>query len=581
MKGEKNTKPSFFKELGSFMKPYHKKYALSVVLSIFSVTAGIAAYGFVGKIVSMLFTGKPTLANVLAFAMAAAVCKMLNAFLLNLSTWISHKAAYHTLRDIREALSEKLLRLPMGYFEENGSGGLKTLLVDHVEGMEKTLAHVLPELTANLLAPFCCILWMFLIDWRLSLIALAWIMLGFCVTGGMMKDYSSKYEGQIKAFKRMNQAVVEYVNGIEVIKNFGQTDKCHQKYQDAVYGHACYNVNWQKETQKYASLGMAIAPFSIFPILIGGLIFHSYGTLEAGPLLMVILLSFGIFSPLMNAMNYFDQLAAMGTNASEIKAVLSYPELKRGAGVSIENTDIRYNNVSFSYKDGNKVLKNISLHIPEGSMLALVGPSGSGKSTIAKLLAGFWDADEGNIQIGGKPMEDFTQEQLNRLIAYVDQETFLFDETIQDNIRIGCPEATSADVKKAARIAGCDDFISALPQGYETRVGEAGGRLSGGERQRIAIVRAMIKNAPIMILDEATASTDPENEAMIQKALTAAAKEKTLIIVAHRLATIVNADQIAFIKDGQIEAMGTHEELLQICPTYKAMWELSEVNENV
>ncbi len=580
MNEEKNVKPSFFKELGVFMNPYQKKYALSIVLSIFSVAAGIAAYGFVGKIVFVLFAGKTALTNILAFAIAAAVCKLLNALLLNLSTWISHKAAYHTLQDIREALSEKLLRLPMGYFEENGSGRLKTILVDHVEGMEKTLAHVLPELTANLLAPFCCILWMFFIDWRLSLIALVWIIIGFSVTGGMMTDYSSKYEGQIKAFKGMNQAVVEYVNGIEVIKNFGQADKCYQKYQDAVYGHACYNVNWQKETQKYASLGMAIAPFSIFPILIGGLIFHSYGTMEAGSLFMMILLSFGIFGPLMNAMNYFDQLAAMGTNASEIKAVLNYPELKRGEGVSTENLDISYSNVSFSYKDGKKVLKNISLHIPQGSMLALVGPSGSGKSTIAKLLAGFWDADEGSIQIGAKPIEDFTQEQLNSLIAYVDQETFLFDETIQDNIRIGCPEASSEDVIKTARLACCDDFISALPQGYETKAGESGGRLSGGERQRIAIVRAMMKNAPIMILDEATASTDPENEAMIQKALNAAAKGKTLIIVAHRLATIVNAEQIAFIKDGQIKAIGNHRELLQICPEYKTMWELTEVDKN-
>lgn len=376
----------------------------------------------------------------------------------------------------------------------------------------------------------------------------------------------------------MNQAVVEYVNGIEVIKNFGQTDKCYKKYQDAVYGHARYNVNWQKETQKYASMGMAIAPFTIFPILIGGLSFHSSGTMEAGSLLMMVLLLFGIFGSLMNAMNYFDQLAAMGTNASEIKAVLNYPELKRGEGVSAKNLDIRYSNVSFSYKDGKKVLKNISFHIPQGSMLALVGPSGGGKSTIAKLLAGFWEADEGSIQIGGKRMEDFTQEQLNNLIAYVDQETFLFDKTIQDNIRIGCPEASSQDVINAARLACCDDFISALPQGYETKAGEAGGRLSGGERQRIAIVRAMIKNAPIMILDEATASTDPENEAMIQKALNAAAKGKTLMIVAHRLATVVNAEQIAFIKGGQIEALGTHQELLKICPEYKAMWELSEVN---
>lgn len=581
MKKGTNTKPSFFKEFGCFMDLYKKEYALSIVLSILSVAASIFAYAFAGKLVSILLKENPIYLNLLGFAVAIALCKLLSIVLLNLSTWISHKAAYKTLRDIRIALSEKLLHLPMGYFEENGSGRLKTMLVDHVEGMEKTLAHMLPELTANLFAPFCCIVWMFFLDWRLSLLALTWIILGFSVTCGMMKNYAQKYEGQIQTFKCMNQAIVEYVNGIEVIKNFGQADKCYKKYQDSVYQHAFYNVNWQEDTQKYASLGMAIAPFSLFPILIGGLIFYSHGTMEASSLFMMILLSFGIFMPLMNAMNYFDQLAAMGTNASEIKAVLDYPELKRGKGASPNNTDITYEHVSFSYKTGTKVLNDISFHIPQGSMLALVGPSGSGKSTIAKLLAGFWDSEEGQIQIGGKPIESFSQEQLNKLIAYVDQETFLFDESIQDNIRIGCPQASITDVKKAAKAAGCDDFIEALPHGYNTRAGESGNRLSGGERQRISIIRAMLKNAPIMVLDEATASTDPENEAMIQKALTAATCGKTLIVVAHRLSTIVNAQQIAFVKNGRIEAIGSHQTLLQTCPDYKTMWELSEVNENV
>lgn len=572
--------PSFFKELGCFMKLYRTEYIFSILLSILSVASGIFAYACAGKIASIILEGSPSFQTLLRFAIAACVCKLMNTCLLNLSTWISHKAAYKTLRDIREALSNQFLQLPMGYFEEHGSGRLKTLLVDHIEGMEKTLAHVLPELTANLLAPFCCIVWMFFIDWRLALITLGWITLGFSVTGGMMKDYASKYEGQINAFKRMNQAVVEYVNGIEVIKNFGQADKCYKKYEDAAYHHANYNVNWQKDTQKYASLGMAIAPFSIFPIVICGLLFCAHGTLTAGPFFMIILLSFGIFGPLMNAMNYFDQLAAMGTNASEIKEVLDYKVLKRGNGTSINHNDIDFDHVSFSYENGKKVLQDVSFHVKEGSLLALVGPSGSGKSTIAKLLAGFWDHDEGQIYIGGKPMEDFTQQQLNHLIAYVDQDTFLFDESIQDNIRIGSPNATLEDVKIAAKQAYCNDFIEALPQGYDTKAGEAGSRLSGGERQRIAIVRAMMKQSPILILDEATASTDPENEAMIQKALNAAAKGKTLIMIAHRLSTIVHADQIAFVKDGKIHAMGTHQQLLETCHDYRTMWELSEVSKH-
>ncbi len=578
MKEEKQNAPSFFGELGCFMKPYWTQYTLSVVLSVISVAAGIGAYAFVGRAAALLFTANPTVSALLGLAAAAAVCKLLHAILLNLSTWISHWAAYRTLRAIRNALSEKMLRLPMGYFEE-GSGRLKTMLVDHVEGMEQTLAHVLPELTANLLAPLCCMIWMFFLDWRLAAIALVWILLGFLVTGGMMKDYTTKYEGQRNAYKRMNQAMVEFVNGIEVIKNFRQVDKCYQNYQDAVYGHASYNVNWQKETQKFASLGMAIAPYSCFPVLVGGLIFYAHGTLDPGVLVLVLLLSFGIFGPLMNAMNYFDQLAAMGTNAKEIKDVLDYPELKRGAGAEANRMDIDYNRVCFSYRNGSEVLHELSFHIPEGTMLALVGPSGGGKSTIAKLLAGFWDATGGVISIGGIPLEEFTQEQLNRMIAYVDQDTFLFDNTILENLRIGHPEASEEQIRKMARRACCHSFIEALPQGYETRVGASGGRLSGGERQRIAIVRAMMKDAPILILDEATASTDPENEAMIQTALSAAAKDKTVILVAHRLSTVVQAQQIAFVNHGRIEAIGTHAQLMQACPEYKTMWELSEVTE--
>ena len=578
MKDEKEQQSaSFFKELGCFMKPYNKKYAASIVISILGVAASVAAYAFVGMIASMLFGEMPLWNTILPLALAAIGCKVLHAVFLNISTWISHKAAYLTLRDIRNAISEKMMSLPMGYFEEKGSGRLKTMMVDHIENMEKTLAHMLPEMTANLLAPLVCMIWMFFIGWRLALSVLIWIILGFSVTGGMMKGYEEKYAGQIKAFKGMNQSVVEYVNGIEVIKNFGRADECYQKYQDAVYGHAAYNVGWQKETQKYSSLGMAIAPFALFPVLIAGLIFYGNHTLEAGTFFLVIILTLGIFGPLMNAMTYFDQLASMGTNAKEIKDVLDYPELKRGSGAEAKDSEVEFENVTFSYTDEvEPALKDISFRISDGTMFALVGPSGSGKSTIAKLIAGFWDAAAGKIMIGGNPISAYTQEELNKMIAFVDQETFLFDDTIMNNIRIGCPEASDEETIEAAKRAGCDEFIKALPQGYQTPAGAAGGRLSGGERQRIAIARAMMKNAPIMILDEATASTDPENEASIQKALSAAAKGKTLIVVAHRLATIKDADQIAFVKDGKIEQTGTHEQLLLSCPEYAMMWSLTE-----
>ena len=574
---------SFFKELGQFMKPYRGGYTASVLLSLFSVAAGIISYGFTGAVAGMLFRKNPSFEKALFLIAMVVVCKLLHTVILNLSTWISHKATYKTLADIRFALTEKMINLPMGYFEEKGTGRLKAMLVDHVEGMEKTLAHMLPEMTANFLGPAACIIWMFFLDWRLALAMLIWICLGFSVTGGLMKGYEEKYAGQIKRFKGMNQAIVEFVNGIEVIKNFGRSDVAYKKFSDAVYEHAEYNLNWQKESQVYSALGMAIAPFSLFPVLMLGLVLFNRGSVTPETLFMFIILSFGIFGPLMNTMSYFDQLAAMGTNAKEIRDVLDYPELKR-AGSSVSGKsglkdnigkDIEFSDVSFSYDGEHDAVSDISFKVPEGTMLALAGPSGSGKSTIAKLLGGFWDADKGDIKIGGRSICEYSQEQLNSLIAYVDQETFLFDESILDNIRIGCPEKTREQVIKAATDAGCDQFISALPDGYDTMAGVAGGRLSGGEKQRIAIARAMMKDAPIMILDEATASADPENEASIQKALSAAAKNKTLIVIAHHLDTIVSAQQIAYVEEGKIRAIGSHETLLKESEDYRKMWELS------
>ena len=575
-KKNKVEEPSFFKELGEYMKPYNMKYALSIILSVLSVCSNIVSYIFVGFIASNLFEPTVVWNDVLLNLIFAILFKLMHALLLNLSTHISHKAAYFTLQDIRLSLTNKMLKLPMGYFETNGTGRLKTLLVDQVENMEKTLAHMLPELTANLLAPLSCLIYMFVIDYRIGFLVIAWIFLGMSVTGGMMKGYEKKLQGQIAASKAMNQGVVEYVNGIEVIKNFGREGDIYNKYQEAMKHHASYNVNWQKETQVYSALGMAIAPFSLFPVILLGLYFFATGSLEAPTLIMLIILTFAIFGPIMQASSYFDQLAGLGINAKEIKDVLDYKELKRGNLETIDNLNIEFKDVYFGYEEDKMVLNNLNFKIKEGSMFALVGPSGSGKSTIGKLLGGYFDVTKGDILIGDHSISEYSQDFLNKLIAVVDQDTFLFDMSIKDNIRLSNPTATDEEVIEASKKAGCHDFIMSLPNGYETMVGEAGDKLSGGEKQRIAIVRAMMKNSPIIILDEATASTDPENEAEIQKALLAASKGKTLIVIAHRLYTIREADQIAYVDEGRIKDIGTHEELLERLDDYQNLYELSE-----
>ena len=574
MNQQEQTSYSFFKEMKAYMQPYKRNYALSILISICGVAAHLSTYYFVGKIAAFLFTQQYD--AIFAYAAYAILAKLLYGLCLNLSTWISHKAAYQTLADIRSALTSKMLKLPQGYFELHGSGRLKTLLTDEIENIEVPLAHVLPELSANLLIPFLLIVWFFLLDWRLALVMLIWIILGFSVTGGMMKNYPEKFAGQIKAHKTMTQTIMEYVKGIEVIKNFGQSDRCCSKYDQAVLAHANYNINWQKETLRYTALGMAIAPFSLFPVLIAGIYFFAHQTLDAPSFVLAILLTMGIFQPLMQTMGYFDQLASMGTLAKEINDVLTYQEVTRGSGETCKDASITFKDVSFSYTKDTPVLHHLNFHIPKHTMLALVGPSGSGKSSIAKLLAGYWDTSEGTIYLDQAPLTSYTQEQLNELIAFVDQDTFLFDTSIADNIRLYKPQASDEEVIRISQLAGCDDFIKALPDGYQTRAGSAGCNLSGGEKQRIAIARAMMKDAPILILDEATASADPENEALIQKALSAAAIDKTLIVVAHHLSTITHADQIAYLEHGEIKAIDTHENLLTTCPGYQHLWQLNQ-----
>ena len=579
-KEAKAEKTSFFQALGEYISPYRGQFALSIIISLLAVICGLAVYGVVGELCGEIFEGDQAPGGLLFLIGIAGLCKVLNAVLLNLSTYVSHKAAFKTLKDIRLALSDKLMRLPLGYFERKGSGRLKTVLVDSVEEVEKTLAHFLPEMTANLCVPVGLIIWMFFIDFRLALCVLLWIIIGLAASSGMMKDYDKKFAGQIAAGKNMNQAVVEYVGGIEVIKTFNQAEASYEKYANAVKHHATYSVDWMKSTQIYSSLSYSIAPVSIFGVLILGLIFYANGTLEPSVLFLFMIISLGVFGPISKASSYMDQLSSMNVVAGEIKDILDAPELERSeqGTAAVSSFDVVLNHVTFAYEQGEKpAVKDISADIPQNTMFALVGPSGSGKSTLAKLLAGYWDADYGTITIGGTPIKDMSMEQLNSLIAYVEQDTYLYDMTIMENIRIARPDAADNEVMKACKKTGCHDFISKLPNGYLTQAGVAGNRLSGGEKQRIAIARAMMKDAPIMILDEATASADPENEVAIQEALAAVSKNKTLIVVAHKLKTIMAADQIAYVEGGQILCSGTHETMLQNCPGYRKLWDISNV----
>ena len=574
---QKKSNPSFFSELGEYMKPYKNKFMLSIIISILAVICEVSTYILAGKLIGALIDGD-TFNQCLYWVITIAICKFLNIIFINLSTWISHHGAYATLKDIRNALVDKMMKLPIGYFEENGVGRLKAILVDRVESIEITLAHFLPEMTANLLVPMILLVGMVMVEWRIAICVIIWIVLGMSASMGMMKGYEEKFSGQIQVFKTMNQVIVEYISGIDVIKMFNQTNKSYQKYEEAIYAQAKYSIDWTKETSIFTALMNAIAPYSIFPLILSGIFLWHKGVLDTSTLCFLMIITLGIYGPISRALAYFDELAKMGTIAKEIREVLETKELIRvqNSSSKIENYDIEYRNITFKYpKQQENAVENISMKVQQGSMLALVGPSGGGKSTIAKLLAGYFDTLSGEITIGQKKLSNYSQEEINQLISYVDQDTYLFDMSIMDNIRIAKKDASDDEVIAAAKKAGCHEFISKLPNGYDTHAGVAGTKLSGGQRQRIAIVRALLKDAPILILDEATASADPKNQVAIQKALSLVTKNKTLIVVAHRLSTITAASQIAFVKNGKIEDIGTHQKLLKNCQNYQALWNLS------
>lgn len=572
---ENNKQESPFSKIKKYIKPYNKSFILSIILAILGVGAGLIPYIIVSKIIIALVNTENHISYYINLCVIAVMAYIIKVIFTNISTSISHGATFKALKDIRKDLIEKISKIPMGIVLDRPSGYFKDVIVDRVESIEVTLAHLLPEMTANILAPLTMILYLFVIDWRMALISLITMPLGFALMKSVMKNYPEKFAGSVEVSKNMNNAIVEYVNGIEVIKAFNQSVNSYKKYSDAVNKDASYFYNWMKSCQWQMAGYTTICPSVLITVLPLGFLFFINGSLSSADFLTVIILSLSIVGPILAATNYLDSVSIAGTVINEVYEVLNLPELIRPEEyVNLKNKDIKLKNVSFAYnKDANeKVLDNINIEIKNNNVVALVGPSGSGKSTITKLINSFWDVSHGKILLGGHNIKDIPLNQLSENIAYVSQDNYLFDDTIRENIRMGKKGALDLEVEKVAKAAGCDKFIRNLEHGYDTKVGGAGGHLSGGERQRIAIARAMLKDAPIVILDEATAYMDPENEAVIQKAVAKLVYGKTLIVVAHRLSTIIDSDQIIVINKGKVAGSGKHEELLKSCKLYKEMW---------
>ena len=557
------------------------EYVLSVVLAVIGVAFSVAPYFVVIGIVQGLMEGQKEFSYYLTRCLVMAALWLGRVLFHALSTATSHKATFAVLGEIRKRCTEKLTKMPLGAVLEQSSGALKNTLIERIDSIETTLAHIVPEFTANLLIPVVILVYIFTVDWRMGLASLATVPLGMFCYVFMMAGSAKFYARTVTATKALNDTAVEYIGGIQVIKVFGKTKSSYERFSHDAYEAAHSFIEWMRASILPFTFAMVLMPSTMVSVLpIGGLLVKN-GSLSARDFIMVIILSVGVITPIITMMSYSDDFRTMGTIFGEVRAILEAPEMVRPAeGRAPEKNDLSLRDVRFSYKDA-EVLHGVSMDIPEGSFVALVGPSGSGKSTIARLIASLWDVSAGSISMGGTDIRQIPQEAYADKIAFVSQDNYLFNMSVRENIRLGRPTATDAEVEEAARQSGCHEFIMNLENGYDTMVGSSGGHLSGGERQRISIARAMLKAAPVVILDEATAYTDPENEAVIQRSVSRLTEGKTLIVIAHRLSTVMDADKIFVIKDGRIDDAGTHAELLSRHGLYESMWRAHmEVKDN-
>ena len=560
----------------SFASQCRGKIELSVVCAIISVAAGLVPYWSVYQVITLFIGGSPEMAVVWKWCWIGLGAYAVRFLLYGISTSLSHISAYTILENIRLALAQRLMKAPLGTVMGESVGKLKSVLVDRVETIELPLAHMIPECSSNLLLSAAVFIYLACIDWRMALAMLVTIPFALVAFAAMMKNFNKLYADYMESSNYVNGVIVEYVEGIEVIKAFNQSSSSYEKFAKAVQSFKDYTLKWYQSSWKGMNFITAVLPSTFLGTLPVGMYLYWKGTLAPQDLVICLILSLGIVGPLMNFTTYINETKEIEYAVHDVDKLLHAEELPdTGSPAEIQSKEIVLHNVSFSYdkESGKQALSHVDLKIPEGKFTALVGPSGGGKSTIARLIARFWDVDGGKITIGGTDIRNMPLSQLTDLVSFVTQDNFLFNCSIKENIRLGNPKASDEEVYAAAKAACCDTFIRELEHGYDTAAGDAGNRLSGGEKQRISIARMILKNAPIVILDEATAFTDQENEEKIQKSIAALTKGKTLLVIAHRLSTIKNADQIIVLQNGQVENIGTHQQLLDGDSLYRDMWQ--------
>jgi len=565
---------NWFRVMLSYAKGSKGKMILSVILSMISITAGIIPYICLVKMLDLYLANDLQQEAVRYWCLLSLVAYFIKALCFGLSTGISHNVAFNVLEGLRLKVADVFLKAPLGEVYSHSIGEIKSVIIDKIEDIEPPLAHVVPEGAGHILLPIINFIVLSIVDIRVAIASLAAFPLGmlfmiltFKISGRNLAKYQ-------EANAHMSSVIVEYVEGIEVIKAFGKSGVSYEKFAGSILDYKKFIIEWMKSTWVTMKLAFAFMPATLLGVVPVCLILIDNKSMTVSEMALSVMLAMSMVISMAKIEIFSNGLRQMQYTVLEIQKFLNINILPEPSEEKVPNGySIELKDVHFSYDENEKeVLSGINLNLKEGSFTALVGPSGGGKSTVAKLIARFWDVNSGNIKIGGVDVKEMKVTTLANIVSFVTQDNFLFSRSIMENIRLGNPKATDEEVINAAKAACCDEFIRKLPDGYNTSAGEAGKRLSGGERQRIAIARMMLKNAPIVILDEATAFTDPENETKLQESIANLTKGKTLLVIAHRLSTIKNADKIVVLNAGKIEIEGTQEELMEKSTLYNRMW---------
>ena len=582
-----------FKKVFEYAGPHKKDLYGATLIVLLSVLMGVLPFVLAYQVISPLVMGESVDSGYVSMRVAGVlVCLVLQAILYGWGLDVSHKAAYNTLLRLRTSLQKRFEQLPLGFIQDKGTGSIKKLFVDDVDSLEVLLAHSLPEGIANLMIPLAIYVAMFFIDWKLALLSLASIPVSFAAMMIMYSVGMKKMGPYYMAGQKMNNTIIEYINGMEVVKVFNKDAESYERFRKDISDYRDYTLEWYKAAWPWMAIYSSLLPCTIILTLPVGAWFVLRGFSSLPDLILILCLSLSIGIPLLKSLGFLPTMPQLNYKIAALEQVLETAPLRQTEAAFHGNShDICFDHVTFGYEktqpgpDGkpmvtmDEVIHDVSFTARAGQKTALVGESGSGKSTLAKLLIHYYDPQQGSISIGGQKITEMSLEALNSQISYVAQDQYLFNTSLLENIRMGRPDATDEEVLEAAKRAQCTEFLEKLPQGIQSMAGDAGKMLSGGQRQRISLARAILKNAPIIVLDEATAYADPENEEKMEAAIAELVKGKTLFVIAHKLPAIMNADQICVIEHGKLAATGTHTELLASCEEYKKLWKAAQDSE--